>query len=310
MFKNKEYVLAIYREGGFTKAAERLYISQPSLSASIKRIEDKISCPIFDRSSSPLGLTEVGEAYVKRALELEELENDFKQYVSDRFNLVRGKIRIGGSSLFSSYVLPKLVAEFTHQYKDIQFEIFEDSTKNLIAKLNSGILDIIIDNAVIKDENVIFEPYTSESLLLAVPKKFQINEKLKDYRLLSEDVKSGKFLTFKAVSLAEFKDLPFVLLNPENDTGSRAIKMFKKHGISPTVLFHLDQQITSYNVTCSGMGISFVSDALVKNAPNEHGVYFYKLNDLSAQRKIYFYQKKNRYLSTACRKFIECNKEK
>ncbi len=310
MFKNKEYVLTVYREGGFTKAAERLFISQPSLSASIKRIEEKISCPIFDRSSSPLGLTEIGKAYVKRAQEIEELENDFKQYVSDSFNLVRGKIRIGGSSLFSSYVLPKLISDFNAKHKNIEFEIFEDNTKNLINKLNSGVLDVIIDNAVIKDENIHSEPYTSETLLLAVPEKFNINNKLYKYKLTSEQIKFGEYHSSPKVSLNEFKDLPFVLLNTENDTGSRAVKLFKKHNISPHVLFHLDQQITAFNVSCSGMGISFVSDALIKNAPNVQGVCIYHLNDLVAQRKIFFYQKKNKYLSTACQKFIDYYKEK
>ena len=98
MFRNKEYVIAVYREGGFTKAAEKLYVSQPSLSASIKRIEEKIGLPIFDRSCSPLSLTEAGQAYLSYALEIEQKEKDFAQYVSDYANLLTGTIKIGGSS--------------------------------------------------------------------------------------------------------------------------------------------------------------------------------------------------------------------
>ena len=59
MFNHKEYVLAIYETGSFTKASERLFISQPSLSATIKRLEEKIGSPIFDRATSPIGLTEI-----------------------------------------------------------------------------------------------------------------------------------------------------------------------------------------------------------------------------------------------------------
>ncbi len=61
MFTNKHYIIAIYEEGSFSKAAKRLYISQPSLSASVKRIEDKIAVPLFDRSTSPVSLTEAGQ---------------------------------------------------------------------------------------------------------------------------------------------------------------------------------------------------------------------------------------------------------
>jgi len=307
MFKNKEYVLTVYREGGFTKAAEKLFISQPSLSASIKRIEEKLSAPIFDRATSPIGLTEVGREYVKYALEIEQKEKDFERYVSDHTNLLAGKIRIGGSSFFSSYLIPKMVYDFNLKHPKIEFEIFEDSTKNLMNKLSSGVLDIIIDNANIKDDNIISKVYTSERLLLAVPKRFKINETLSKHRFTSDMIKRGEHEKDIGVSIADFKDLPFILLNPENDTGKRAASIFKRHKITPNVIFHLDQQVTAYNVTCTGMGISFVSDTLVKHSSSEHDIYFYKLSDRDSSRNIYFYQKSHRYLSVACKKFIEYN---
>ncbi|MBQ7348643.1 MAG: LysR family transcriptional regulator [Clostridia bacterium] len=307
MFRNKEYILTVYREGSFTKAAEKLFISQPSLSASIKRIEEKILAPIFDRSSSPITLTEVGKEYVKYALEIENKEKDFASYVSDHENLLAGKIRIGGSSFFSSFVLPKMISEFNKEYPKIAFEIFEDSTKNLMNKLSSGDLDVVIDNAIIDDESIVSEIYKQELLLLAVPKRLDANAKLKDFKLSADDVKKDKHLTASSVDLSAFKDYPFILLNPENDTGKRAEKLFKKNSISPKVLFHLDQQLTAYNVSCSGMGISFVSDTLVKCMGAQPNVYYYKLSDKSAARTIYFYQKHNHYLSLACRKFIEYN---
>ena len=308
MFRNKEYILAVYREGGFTKAAERLFVSQPSLSASIKRIEEKVSAPIFDCSSSPISLTEIGREYVKYALEIEEKEKDFARYVSDHTNLLKGKIRIGGSSFFSSFVLPKLISEFNEKHPQIEFEIFEDSTKNLMNKLSAGNLDIIIDNAINEDENIISEVFSSEILLLAVPKHLAVNENLKEFRMTAEQIKADKHLDENiSVKLSVFKDQPFILLNPENDTGKRAEKLFKKYGVTPNVIFHLDQQVTAYNISCSGMGISFVSDTLIKNMDSERDVYYYRLPDQQAKRNIYFYQKRNHYLSLASRKFIEHN---
>ena len=308
MFRNKEYILAVYREGGFTKAAEKLFVSQPSLSASIKRVEEKVSAPIFDRSSNPIALTEIGREYVKYAMEIEEKEKDFARCVSDHTNLLKGKIRIGGSSFFSSSVLPKLIRKFNEQHPQIEFEIYEDSTKNLMHKLASGNLDIVIDNANNEDENIISEIFASESLLLAVPKHLSINEGLEKFRLTENDVKANKH-TFDniKVNLSVFKDQPFILLNHENDTGKRAEKLFKKYGITPNVIFHLDQQVTAFNVSCTGMGISFVSDTLIKSINSARDVYYYALVDQQAERNIYFYQKRNHYLSLASRKFIEYN---
>jgi DNA-binding transcriptional LysR family regulator len=308
MFRNKEYVLTVVKEKGFTKAAEALFVSQPSLSSSIKRIEEKIGSPIFDRSSSPITLTEVGKEYVKYALEIEEKERDFSRYVSDHTNLLTGTIKLGGSSFFSSFILPDMISAFNNKHPKIKFEIFEDSTKNLMNKLSTGNLDLVIDNAIPEDDNIVSEIYISERILLAVPKKFKINEKLSKYRMTAEDVKIDKHLNGGlSVNLDEFKDQPFILLNHENDTGKRAEKLFKKYELSPKVIFHLDQQVTAYNVSCTGMGISFISDTLVKRIGASPDIYYYKLPDKSTVRNIYFYQKKNHYLSLSARKFIEYN---
>ena len=121
MFRNKDYILTIFEEGGFSKAAERLYISQPSLSASVKRIEDKISVPLFDRSTTPVSLTEAGREYIRYALEIEEKERDFERYISDYTKLLTGTVIVGGSSMFSSFILPLEIWDFNQKYPDIKF---------------------------------------------------------------------------------------------------------------------------------------------------------------------------------------------
>ncbi len=306
MFKNKEYVLAIIREGGFSKAAEKLYISQPSLSSTIKRIEEKLSLPIFDRTTTPVTLTEAGKEYVRNAIEIERIERNYELYISDRVGLSVGEVKIGGSSLFSSCVLPTMISEFNQKYPRVRVNIFENNTKNLMRELAQGNIDIVIDNAVIKNENIMSVSYTSEMIMLAVPANFMINKKLARYSLNAGDVKAGKHLSEKtAVNISEFSSLPFVLLNSENDTGKRAENIFKKHRIVPHVLFKLDQQITAYNISCSGMGISFISDTLIKSLSPNDEVYYYRLTDSELVRNIYLYRKSNSYQSIACQKFME-----
>ena len=122
----------------------------------------------------------------------------------------------------------------------------------------------------------------------------------------ASDVKAGKHLSEDAaVSICEFSALPFVLLNSENDTGKRAENIFRKHRISPPVLFRLDQQMTAYNVSCSGMGISFISDTLVKSLSPSDDVLYYRLFDSDVVRNIYLYRKSKSYHTIACQKFME-----
>ena len=306
MFKNKNYVLEVYKKGSFSRAAESLYVSQPSLSASIKRIEDKIKTPIFDRSTNPISLTEVGKEYVKYALEIDGKERDFEMYVLDSKNLLAGTIRLGGTSLFSSFMLPKIISNFKQKHPNINFEVVEDNTKNLMQKLSHGDIDIVIDNAKIASDDITASHYTEETILLAVPKNFEINDKLVSCVLSTDDVKNDKHLEgAKSVSIVEFKDLPFILLNPENDTGKRALKIFNKHGITPNVVFNLDQQVTAFNLSGTGIGISFISDTLIKNISHNSTFNYFKLKDKETLRNVYFYKKTNRYLSHACQEFIK-----
>lgn len=311
MFRNKEYVLAVHQEKSFSKAAQRLYISQPSLSASIKRIEDKLGVPIFDRSTQPVTLTEIGEEYVRYALEMQEKEQAFERYVSDHTQLLAGTVRLGGSSLFSSFILPSMIMEFAEKYPQIHFELTEDNTKNLMEKLGRGELDLVVDNAIVSDENILSQIYTTEQLMLAVPVHFSVNQELAEYALTAQDIKADRHLSSDSyVDIASFAKEDFIFLNPENDTGKRANRLFKKYGLKPQVMYYLDQQVTSYNIAGYGLGIAFVSDTLVKYMGEDPYLKYYKLADSEMTRNIYFYYKNNHYLSLACQKFLEFTLEK
>ena len=80
LFYHKDLIYTIYREQSFSRAAKKLYISQPSLSVIVKKLEDEIGQPLFDRSCKPIRLTEVGEAYIKAASDIQNTEdNDISQ---------------------------------------------------------------------------------------------------------------------------------------------------------------------------------------------------------------------------------------
>ncbi len=308
MFKNKNYVLTILKEGSFSKAAEALYVSQPSLSATIKRIEDKISAPIFDRSTSPVSLTEIGSEYVRCATEIQSTEKNFEKFLEDNLKLASGKIRIGGSSFFSAYVLPRMISEFNKIYPGITIELFEDHSRTLIEKIQEGKIDLVIDNSSEKFENISTVRYSEEILLLSVPSSFAVNDSLAAFRLTANDIREKKHLDEKySVDLSAFAKEPFILLNPENDTGKRARMLFGKYKISPKIIFNVEQQLTAYNISSSQLGISFISDNLVKSIKSEKNLCYYRLKDPEIFRSVKFFVKNNHYISNACKKFIEFN---
>ena len=128
MFHGMNYIYAVYKEGSFSKAAKSLFISQPSLSATVKRIEEKVGYPIFDRSTKPLQLTEPGRQYIRTVEKLMSVENDFTEYINDWGGLKAGNLTLGGSSLFSSWVLLHIMAEFSRKFPLVKLKLKEENT--------------------------------------------------------------------------------------------------------------------------------------------------------------------------------------
>lgn len=306
MFRGMEYVYAVYKEKSFSKAAEKLFISQPSLSANVKREEQCVGYPIFDRSTKPLGLTEPGKKYIETVEKILSMQNEFSEYIDDLGDLKTGKLVLGGSSLYSSWVLPPLMGQFAKKYPQVQLELIEETTVNLRKMLQNGEIDFLLDNCELEDEIFERQLYRKEYLVLAVPKHFKINDGLEEFQISVESIRELSFLSelVPSVDLSLFAREPFILLKPENDTRIRAMELCKQCEFTPNVVFELDQQMTSYNITCSGMGISFISNTLISKVPESSDVVYYKLGDKLSCRNLYFYWKRNSYFSRVMQEFL------
>lgn len=313
MFQGMEYVYEVYKEKSFSKAAKKMFISQPSLSATVKRVEEKVGYPIFDRSTKPLCLTELGKAYIQSVEQILSVKSDFYNFVNNWGSLKTGKLILGGSNLFSSWVFPALMSEFAHIYPQVEIVLLEERSAVLAKKLQDGDVDMMLDYGVQDDKLFERKLYKKEHLLLAVPRDFDINQKLQEFQISLTDIKTRKFLDqdIPSVPLETFAKEPFILMKPDNDTRKRAMKICRSFGFTPRIVLELDQQMTSYNVTSSGLGISFLGDTLVSMVPENSRVVYYKLPLDISERGLYFNWKSGRYMSRAMEEFLKlaCGEE-
>lgn len=307
MFQGMEYVYEVYKEKSFSRAAANLFISQPSLSATVKRIEKRIGYPLFDRSTKPLSVTQCGERYIQTVEQILSAKNEFEGFINDWGNLKTGTLSVGGSNFFSSWVLPGLIADFARKYPLIKIELIEESTANLEQLLQNGTLDFAVDNCLLDEAVFDHCVFQEEHLLLAVPRSFPVNDTLTEYQIPIDEIRNNQFLSpeVKAVPLKAFRTEPFIMLKPENDTGKRALAICRRNHFQPHVVFELDQQLTAYNITCSGMGISFIGDMLISRVPDNPHLIYYKLPVEESTRNVYFYWKKGRYFSRAMEEFLK-----
>ena len=109
MFRKARYVYSVYKEGSFTAASEKLYISQPCLSKAIKDIEDEIGGALFERNGHGVKPTELGVLYLKTAEDIIRLEDEFKGILQSDETLKGGSVRIGATHYMISYILPFVI---------------------------------------------------------------------------------------------------------------------------------------------------------------------------------------------------------
>lgn len=313
MFQGMEYVYQVYLDKSFSKAAARLFISQPSLSANVKRVEARIGYPIFDRSTKPLGLTECGKEYIHCAEEILGIQKGFSDFIHDWGNLKTGSLTLGGSNVFSSWILPPLISDFVATYPSIKIDLLEENTAQLAQQLQNGALDLVLDNTTLDPDIFDSRLFREEHLLLAVPGSFSVNDTLKEFQIPDSLIHNGNFLDdeFPTVPLKYFQKEPFIMLKSQNDTGKRARRICQDSDFHPHVVLNMDQQMTAYNICQSGLGISFIGDIMLSRIPRNQDVVYYKLPAAHNRRKICFYWKKGRYFTRAMEEFLKlaCDSE-
>lgn len=307
MFRNMEYIYAVYKQGSFSAAAQSLFVTQPCLSAMVKKTEEQLGVPIFDRKAKPLCLTEYGERYISYIENLQAMENDWEQYLNDVRGLRTGKLNIGANNIFASYVLPGLIHKFTELYPGLQVQMTEGNISYLEDALMRGAIDLVLDNCTLNPD--LFQPHIlgCEHLLLAVHRSFCKDDCFASSRLTYEDVLANRHIDSKtlATPLQAFTHMPFIALRTGNDTRFRMDTLFCNAQVKPNIQLEVDQLATAYNIACSKLGATLVSDTLICKAPPNPEMDFYKLDTTTAIRPIYLYHKRSRYISLAMQKFWE-----
>lgn len=306
LFSHRELVYTIYQEKSFSRAAQKLFIAQPSLSLTIKKLEQKIGMPLFDRTTKPITLTEAGSQYIAAVESIHQVEDSFDSYLRSVNNLEAGSLGIGSNQLLSSLVLPRYISAFTQKYPGIHLSLLDANSTTLENEITAGHLDMVIDNHVLPDDVFERRLLATERLFLAVPKTFAQCQGLENYQLTYEQIMEGS-LCLNPVPLDNFSQVPFILMNRDNDARKHTNAIFQETGFSPKVLFEMDRLATLYSYVEMGTAASVVSDTLIKNIRgiDQSRIVFYPLPTQHAQREIFISYKRNKFRSKAMEIFMD-----
>lgn len=275
------YTVAKYNH--MTKASEELHISQPAISQSIKKLEDQLGGTLFLRSNKGMELTEEGKMfyeYVKGALELiNNAENEFTSFK----DLSKGEIKIGCSTALTKLVLMNVLKDFHHDYPNININITNDLTSNLINDLKLGKLDFVIFNeSNIKETNLNLEKikelkqgfiYNPEffddsintfedlnKLPLILQKEESNSRKLLDYVALQNNVKLiPKMEVVSQELITEFTNIGLGVGFAIIDLAKRNFRNLKELNINKKI-----PNINIYLATNKSVSLTFASKMFIK----------------------------------------------
>lgn len=164
-----KYIVAVARERHFGRAAEACYVSQPTLSVAIRKLEDELGVVLFERGGSEIGVTDVGLRVVAQAQKVLEEAALIKEIARQGEDPLAGPLRVGIIYTIAPYLLPRLVPTQVEQTPQMPLVLQENYTTRLLELLRQGELDCAIAALPIPDSGLAIEPLYDEPFLVAVP---------------------------------------------------------------------------------------------------------------------------------------------
>ncbi|SFC80684.1 transcriptional regulator, LysR family [Bacillus sp. OV322] len=168
---------AVVELRNFSRAAELLKLSQPSVSVHIKNLEHEMGAKLIQRSPKRVQMTEAGEILYKHAKQILFLHQQAKQEIDDLTNQVTGMIRVGASFTIGEYILPKIVAEYAGQYPKVDFEIMISNTEEVLNGVSESSLDLGLIEGDSSYDELQTEFFLDDEMILLLPSSHPLSQK-------------------------------------------------------------------------------------------------------------------------------------
>ena len=278
--KQDEYFLAIAEAGSISQAARRLYLSQPALSGSLKRLEEELGTQLVFRDASPLRLTQAGELYLRYVQENRERERRLRQALARMEQEPSGTVRVGLNFWRSSLVLPKVLPRFQARYPNIEVEPVEGSHQALAAQLEQGRLDFALFHRPNSYPQFAFRHLRYERILLAVRRDAPALGQLPP-ALLAQPLPHLSW-----AELTAFRDTPFLLLKKGQNLREQADYLFQSAGFPPKIALTTSNLTTALNLAAEGGGATLISEAVLEGGPLSPRLRFFTMGDPIARWEV------------------------
>lgn len=279
---------AIASEKSFTKAAEILYVSQPSLSKQIKILENRLGICLLNRENNTISLTEGGKIFLQYAERILALCEESCRALNDVKNGDRGNLIVGASQTIGTYLMPRVLALFAQNYPQINITVQVDSTRVIAKKVVNREIDIAVVGGDVPEElkkNLEIENFVEDELILIVPKSHPFTLK-KQKTIQKDDLYHLNFITLNSTStIRKFIDNILMQNNIETKQFNIIMQLNSIEGIKTAVSL--------------GLGAAFVSLSAIEKEIQLETVEIITIENIKITRTLSIIRNKDCYRSKA-----------
>lgn len=239
------YYVEVVRQQSFTKAAEKLFVSQSTLSKSIHALETEYQVQLINRRSKKFALTSEGDLFYEYAVKLLDFYHVQMKELSQRLRGMSGALNLGIPPTAGTAYFHSLLSQFQEKYPNIELKISEITSKSVCRTMKAGNLDI----------GVVLEPFSDE-----------IYEKKRVYRSQTVLIvsKQHRLANRKSVNFSELSSERFLLISPDYMFYDLTLNLCKSAGFSPDIAFHSTQWDLLYEMVADNQGVSFLPKCLLE----------------------------------------------
>ncbi len=285
-FKQLEAFITVSKLKSFSKAANAIYLSQPTISSHVSSLERELNIQLFDRTSKEVNLTPIGESFLQYANDIINTRNNAVADLANFNNNISGILNISASTTPCNSLLPSLVSKFSDIYPTVKFNIKEQGSCKIITdivglKCEIGLVGTKIDNP-----------------------------KINNYKIMEDElvvISNSKLNLPEVISIDELIQYPFIIRERESATRQTLEDTLHGHNIDLNklkVICEVDNIHCQLKFVNLGFGISIISKGLFDESILNNSIRFSKIKDLELKRDIFLAVSSKRTLTPTAKAFF------
>ncbi len=281
--------LEIAKQGSFSRAGQKLYRSQPAVSAQIRQLEQEYGQKLFDRVGKSVRLTVAGETLLEYAGKLLELRNESLRAVADQSSNPHGTLSIGANEATCLYVLPDIFAEYSRRYPAVQISIYRNFSHKVLEKVEDGAVDV----------GVVTLPVKSPSL--------KVHNIFRD-RLVLMCSPSSPLASFKSVRTSDVAEQPLIF--PKMGFTRQVLdKQFRPFRSRLRVTMELASVGMIKRFVAAGLGVSVISESFAQDEARAGQAKLIPISDMEIWRELGIVYRRDRTLPRSAAAFVTLARE-